>query len=132
MDVLGPLCRDFGAPFILLPIEGARLPKKAAERIRTVESLLARAEGLGIPRRLMMVDVLALAVSSSPDGARQCLEMVHGPGAAHHPGAFQSFLRPARAGAAQRHFPLLGGRSGAHFLHCQPLGPAGARGCGRP
>lgn len=77
MEVLGPLCRDFGAPFILLPIEGARLPKKAAERIRTVESLLVRAEGLGISRRLMMVDILALAVSSSPDGARQCLEMVH-------------------------------------------------------
>lgn len=75
MELLGPLCRDYGAPFILLPLEGATLPEKSAERIRTVENLLLRAESLGIPRHLMMVDILALAVSSSPDGARQCLEM---------------------------------------------------------
>ena len=75
MELLGPLCRDFGAPFILLPLQGAHLPEKAAERIKTVENLLAQAEALGISRRLMMVDILALAVSSSADSARQCLEM---------------------------------------------------------
>ena len=36
---------------------------------------MKKAEGLGIPRRLMMVDILALAVSSSADSALQCLEM---------------------------------------------------------
>jgi len=75
MEQLGPLCRDFGAPFILLPLLGAQLPEKTADRIRTVESLMKKAEGLGIPRRLMMVDILALAVSSSADSALQCLEM---------------------------------------------------------
>ncbi len=75
MEVLGPLCRDFGAPFILLPLQGAHLPEKAAERISTVESLIEKAEGMGISRRLMMVDILALAVSSSADSALQCLEM---------------------------------------------------------
>ena len=75
MEALGPLCRDFGAPFILLPLQGAHLPEKAAERISTVESLIERAEGMGISRRLMMVDILALAVSSSADSALQCLEM---------------------------------------------------------
>lgn len=75
MESLGPLCRDFGAPFILLPLQGAHLPEKAAERISTVESLIEKAEGMGISRRLMMVDILALAVSSSADSALQCLEM---------------------------------------------------------
>ena len=75
MEQLGPLCRDFGAPFILLPLLGAQLPEKAAERIRTVESLIEKAEAMGISRRLMMVDILALAVSSSADSALQCLEM---------------------------------------------------------
>lgn len=75
MEALGPLCRDFGAPFILLPLQGAHLPEKAAERISTVESLIEKAEGMGISRRLMMVDILALAVSSSADSALQCLEM---------------------------------------------------------
>lgn len=62
MDVLGPLCRDYGAPFILLPLQGAKLPVQASERIRIVENLLERAAGLGIPRRLVMVDILALRV----------------------------------------------------------------------
>lgn len=75
MERLGPLCRDYGAPFILLPLQGARLPVKAAERIRIVENLLVQAQSLGIPRRLMMVDILALAVSSKAEGGRQCLEM---------------------------------------------------------
>ena len=76
MDVLGPLCRDFGAPFILLPLRGARLPVRAAERIAILEELLEKALSLGIPRRLMMVDILALAVSSKADGALQCLEFL--------------------------------------------------------
>jgi len=75
MELLGPLCRDFGAPFILLPLQGAQLPEKAADRIRTVENLIEKAEAMGISRRLMMVDILALAVSSSADSALQCLEM---------------------------------------------------------
>ncbi len=75
MDVLGPQCRDYGAPFILLPLQGAELPVKATERIAIVEALLERAEALRIPRRLIMVDILALTVSSTPDGGRQCLAM---------------------------------------------------------
>ena len=75
MEVLGPLCRDYGAPFILLPLQGAKLPVRAAERINIVERLLERAAALGVPRRLVMVDILALAVSSKAEGGRQCLEM---------------------------------------------------------
>lgn len=74
MERLGPLCRDYGAPFILLPLQGSVLPVKAAERIRIVENLLLEAESLGIHRALIMVDILALAVSSGSD-ASQCLEM---------------------------------------------------------
>jgi 5-methyltetrahydrofolate--homocysteine methyltransferase len=74
METLGPLCRDFGAPFILLPLKGASLPRKAAERIRIVEELLSRAEKLNIPKRLILVDILALTVSSASDGGKECLE----------------------------------------------------------
>ena len=76
MENLGPLCRDWGAPFILLPLRGKKLPVMAAERIAILEELLEQAEGLGIPRRLMMVDVLALAVSSKAEAGRQCLETI--------------------------------------------------------
>ncbi|MBG0775601.1 MAG: homocysteine S-methyltransferase family protein [Desulfovibrionaceae bacterium] len=76
MERLGPLCRKYGAPFILLPLEGRKLPATAAERIRVIETLLAQAESLGIPRRLVLVDVLALTVSSRADAARACLETI--------------------------------------------------------
>lgn len=76
MERLGPLCRDFGAPFILLPLRGRKLPVKAAERIAIVEDLLARMETLRVPRRLAMIDALVLAASSSPEAGRECLEFI--------------------------------------------------------
>ncbi|PKN06950.1 MAG: methionine synthase [Deltaproteobacteria bacterium HGW-Deltaproteobacteria-8] len=76
LELLGPLCKKFGAPFILLPLEGRKLPYTAAERIAVIERLLAQADELGIPRRLIMVDALVLTVSSKPEAARHCLDTV--------------------------------------------------------
>ncbi|MDL2271633.1 homocysteine S-methyltransferase family protein [Desulfovibrio sp. OttesenSCG-928-I05] len=76
METLGPLCRDFGAPFILLPLQGKKLPETAAERIAIIEKLLREMEALRIPRHLAMVDVLALTVSANPMAARECLAVI--------------------------------------------------------
>jgi 5-methyltetrahydrofolate--homocysteine methyltransferase len=76
MDRLGPICRDFGAPFILLPLKGNKLPVTAKERLSIIESLLARAFDLNIPKRLILVDALALTVSSKPEAAMACLEVI--------------------------------------------------------
>jgi len=76
MERLGPLCKKFGAPFILLPLEGRKLPYTAAERIAVIDRLLAEADALGIPRRLIIVDALVLTVSSKPEAARHCLDTV--------------------------------------------------------
>ena len=76
MEELGPLCRLYGAPFILLPLKGRKLPVTAAERLDVVDELLAQAEGLGIPRRLIVVDALVLTVSSKPQSALACFEVI--------------------------------------------------------
>jgi 5-methyltetrahydrofolate--homocysteine methyltransferase len=76
MDVLGPLCRDYGAPFILLPLKGRKLPVTAGERLDIIEELLVKAESLRIPRRLVLVDALALTVSSKPEAAKVCLDVI--------------------------------------------------------
>jgi len=76
METLGPLCKLFGAPFILLPLAGRDLPETAAQRLKIVESLLRQAEDLGIPRSLMLVDALALTVSSKPESAKHCLQTI--------------------------------------------------------
>lgn len=75
LEILGPLCRDFGAPFILLPLLGASLPETARERIAIVERLLDRCRALGIPDRLILIDILALSLSSTPKAALACQEM---------------------------------------------------------
>ncbi|TVR00024.1 MAG: methionine synthase [Desulfovibrionales bacterium] len=76
MEALGPLCRMFGAPFILLPLAGRDLPETASQRLKIIESLLRQADDLGIPRRLIMVDALALTVSSKPESAKHCLQTI--------------------------------------------------------
>ena len=76
MEALGPLCRDFGSPCILLPIEGRKLPLEAAARIAIIERLVDQALALGIPKHLLLVDALALTVSSKPQAARACLEVI--------------------------------------------------------
>ncbi|CCO23181.1 homocysteine S-methyltransferase family protein [Maridesulfovibrio hydrothermalis] len=76
MERLGPLCKKFGAPFILLPIIGSKLPFTCEEKVEVVSRLLKQADDLGIPRRLIMVDALALTVSSKPVSARHCLDFI--------------------------------------------------------
>lgn len=76
MEILGKACRNFGSPFILLPMRDAKLPVKASERLAILEALIERAEGLGIQRRLMMVDILALAISSKSEAAVECLKLL--------------------------------------------------------
>jgi 5-methyltetrahydrofolate--homocysteine methyltransferase len=76
MEALGPLCRQMGAPFILLPLEGRKLPVTAAERLAIVERLVDKALGMGVPKHLIMVDALALTVSSKPEAALACFETI--------------------------------------------------------
>ncbi len=76
LEKLGPLCRDFGAPFVLLPLKGRQLPESAAQRIAVIEELLERMDDLGVPRRLAMVDVLVLTISANAAAARECAAVV--------------------------------------------------------
>jgi 5-methyltetrahydrofolate--homocysteine methyltransferase len=76
LERMGPLCRDFGAPFILLPLRGGKLPVKAAQRIAVLENLLDRMDDLRVPRRLAVADALVLAASSNPEAGRECLAFI--------------------------------------------------------
>jgi 5-methyltetrahydrofolate--homocysteine methyltransferase len=76
LEKLGPLCRDYGAPFILLPLKGKKLPETAAERIAIIESMLDAMGSMNIPRHLALVDVLVLTVSANPMAAMECLKVI--------------------------------------------------------
>lgn len=76
LERLGPLCRDYGAPFILLPLKGKKLPETASERIAVIESMLLAMDALNVPRHLALVDVLVLTVSANPTAALECFEVI--------------------------------------------------------
>jgi len=76
MERLAPICRKHGAPFILLPLKGRKLPVTAAERLAIIEELVDQALSLGIQKSMILVDVLALTVSSKPEAAKACLETI--------------------------------------------------------
>lgn len=73
---LGRLCRMFGAPAIILPLSGAKMPVKAAERIEIIEKLVSALEGEGLGRNMVLIDVLALAVASVAGVTAECLEVI--------------------------------------------------------
>lgn len=68
---------------------GRKLPVKAADRIAIIENMLDKAAMLGIPRRLVLVDVLALAVASKAEAAARALR--------RSAGAPRTALRPPSA-----------------------------------
>lgn len=74
MKILGPMCRDFGAPFILLSIQGSEFPVRLSERIAILKSLLHEADGMKIPKRLILVDILALSISAEGEAGLECLK----------------------------------------------------------
>lgn len=74
VEKLAPACKLWGSPFVLLPLKGHDLPATAKERIAIIEVLLAKLAGYGIPRRLVMVDVLALTAASDSRAPSACLE----------------------------------------------------------
>ena len=76
IETLAPICLKYGAPFLLLPLTGGDLPFTGKERIAILEKMLTQLESLGVPNNLILVDVLALAISSSPVAGKAALETI--------------------------------------------------------
>lgn len=76
MEILAPVCKMWGSPFVLLPLTGANLPTTARDRIAIIEKLLRQAEDYGIPHNLIVIDILALTAASDAHAPVACLETV--------------------------------------------------------
>ncbi|HOM28814.1 MAG TPA: homocysteine S-methyltransferase family protein [Deltaproteobacteria bacterium] len=66
----------YGAPFILLPVTGTSLPKRAAERLAVVRKVVARARDYGFGKDDILVDALTMAVSADAQAPAQTLETI--------------------------------------------------------
>ena len=76
MDAVFPLVKKYGGVMIALTIGPDGIPDTAEGRYAIAADIVAKAEACGIDRRNIVVDPLAMAVSSDPKSARVTLESI--------------------------------------------------------
>jgi len=76
MDAVFPLVKKYGGVMIALTIGPDGIPDTAEGRYAIAADIVAKAEACGIDRRNIVVDPLAMAVSSDPQSARVTLESI--------------------------------------------------------
>jgi len=64
-----PLVAEYGAAVIGLTMDDDGIPKNAEKRLEIAKKIVERAESLGIPRKDVVIDCLALTVSAEPEAA---------------------------------------------------------------
>ena len=76
MSEIFPLVKKYGGSVIALTIDEDGIPKTAIGRKMIAEKIMKRAEEFGIPKKDIIVDPLAMAVSSDPQGAVITMESI--------------------------------------------------------
>lgn len=76
MNAVLPLVQKYGGTLIALTLDESGIPKTAKERLAVAEKIAERAKEYGISKKDMIVDPLALTVSSDKDSARVTLESI--------------------------------------------------------
>ena len=76
MSAVFPLVQKYGGTLIALTLDESGIPKTAGERLAVAEKIAERAKSYGISKKDIIVDPLALTVSSDKDSARVTLESI--------------------------------------------------------
>ena len=101
MKAVFPLVKKYGGAVIAVTLDENGIPETAEGRVRIAEKIIARAAEYGIGRNDIIVDPLAMAVSSDSESANVTLEAVktlHGTGIKTSLGVSNiSFGLPSRA-----------------------------------
>lgn len=74
MDKVFPLTRKYGGVVIGLTLDEAGIPGDAEGRVRIAERIISEAAKYGIKKKDIVIDALAMTISSEPDGAKVTLE----------------------------------------------------------
>lgn len=69
MDQVFPLVQKYGGVVVALTIDEDGIPDTAEGRLAIAEKIICEAEKYGIDRKDIVVDVLAMTISSEPEGA---------------------------------------------------------------
>lgn len=76
MNAVLPIVQQYGGVLIALTIDESGIPDTAAERVEIARRIIARAADYGIKKKDIIVDPLALTISSNPESAAVTLETV--------------------------------------------------------
>ena len=74
MAAVFPLAKKYGAAVVALTLDEGGIPDTAAGRIAIAEKILATAKTYGLSEKDLVVDALAMTVSTGPDNANIALE----------------------------------------------------------
>ena len=74
MDAVFPLVRRYGGTIVALTIDENGIPATAKGRCRIAGRIIEEAAKYGIKKKDIVVDVLAMTISSEPEGAKITLE----------------------------------------------------------
>ena len=77
MDVVFPLIQKYGGVVVGLTLDEEGIPQTVEGRIKVAEKIIQEAAKYGIPKKDIVIDVLAMTVSSEPEGAKITLEALH-------------------------------------------------------
>ncbi|UMZ74761.1 dihydropteroate synthase [Natranaerofaba carboxydovora] len=76
MDIMFPLVKEHNAAIIALPHDEEGIPAKADKRLKVVDKIFDRATKEGIPHEDIIIDCLALAVSTDDTAGLAALETI--------------------------------------------------------
>jgi 5-methyltetrahydrofolate--homocysteine methyltransferase len=71
-----PLAAEYGAAVIGMALDSHGIPETPEARLAVARKIVGRAEAAGIPREDVVVDCMALSVSTDPEAGRITLEAI--------------------------------------------------------
>ncbi|MCC2253462.1 homocysteine S-methyltransferase family protein [Ruminococcus sp. CLA-AA-H200] len=74
MDTVFPLIRKYGGVVIGLTLDESGIPSDAEGRVRIARRIIDEAAKYGIAKKDIVIDALAMTISSEPEGAKVTLE----------------------------------------------------------
>lgn len=76
MQAVFPLAKKYGGVVVCLTLDEGGIPDTAAGRIQIAEKIIQTAESYGIEKKNLIIDALAMTVSTGADNAKITLEVV--------------------------------------------------------
>ena len=76
MDQVFPLIKKYGGVVVGLTIDESGIPDTAEGRLEVAQKIIKEAAKYGIDKKDIVIDVLAMTISSDPDSARITLDAV--------------------------------------------------------